>query len=107
MENNVHPVYNVFTIPDSADLEILTFIKSLYWFNELIGLSDIFLTKYVLYFTINSLSKASYAELANEPVTKGGDVATCSSIIEINNYCQLCSIMYLVYCIQNTIKTYI
>ena len=43
---------------------------------------------------------------AYEPVTKGGDVATCSSIIEINNYCQLCSIMYLVYCIQNTIKTY-
>ena len=42
-----------------------------------------------------------------EPVTKGGDVATCSSIIEINNYCQLCSIMYLVYCIQNTIKIYI
>ena len=36
-----------------------------------------------------------------------GDVATCSSIIEINNYCQLCSIMYLVYCIQNTIKIYI
>ena len=34
-------------------------------------------------------------------------MATCSSIIEINNYCQLCSIMYLVYCIQNTIKTYI
>ena len=33
-------------------------------------------------------------------------MATCSSIIEINNYCQLCSIMYLVYCIQ-IIKTYI
>ena len=72
MGNNVHPVYiyiyNAFTIPDSADLDILTFIKSLHWFNELIGLSDIFLTKYVLYFTINSLSKASYAKLANSCV---------------------------------------
>ena len=84
MENNVHPVYNVFTIPDSADLEILTFIKSLYWFNELIGLSDIFLTKYVLYFTINSLSKASYAELANSYVSILYTTVECggSAIIE-------------------------
>ena len=37
-------IYNVFTIPDSADLDILTFIKSLHWFNELTGLSYIFLT---------------------------------------------------------------
>ena len=77
-------IYNVFTIPDSADLDILTFIKSLHWFNELSGLSDIFLTKYVLYFTINSLCKASYAKLANPYVSILYTTVECggSTIIE-------------------------
>ena len=30
-----------------------------------------------------------------EPVTKGGDVATCFFIIKIKIYCQLCSICIL------------
>ena len=30
-------------------------------------------------------------------MTKGGDVATCSSIIEINNYCQLSCLLHSEY----------
>ena len=40
--------------------------------------------------------------LIYEPVTKGGDVATCFSIIEINIYYQLCSMCIL--CIVFTIQ---
>ena len=74
----------MFTISDLADVDILTFIKSLYWVNELIGLSDIFLTKYELYFTINSLSKASYAKLVNSYVSILYTTVECggSAIIE-------------------------